>query len=230
MFKKLATLLAGVALMMGVGNAYALTLTVNDGSGAISWDSGTSGVSAGVSTSNFFSYNDAFTFTISGLTEYGSNYSYQDQSSLNIKYTGNGPAKLTVTLSDISYILNTLSVTPNTTATMTAHVNKLKNAAISFSGYYDNSNVLNNTANLIGTISPIAPSYTDYELTKNITTANPFSLTEVVTIDFAGTGSLVSLDATLDVAPVPEPGTMVLLGAGMLGLAIFGKRRMNREA
>lgn len=33
-----------------------------------------------------------------------------------------------------------------------------------------------------------------------------------------------------DVAPVPEPGTMVLLGAGMLGLAIFGKRRMNREA
>lgn len=29
--------------------------------------------------------------------------------------------------------------------------------------------------------------------------------------------------------PVPEPGTMVLLGAGMLGLAIFGKRRMNRD-
>lgn len=40
-----------------------------------------------------------------------------------------------------------------------------------------------------------------------------------------------SLDRTaeFDVTPVPEPGTMVLLGAGMLGLAIFGKRRMNRE-
>lgn len=30
-----------------------------------------------------------------------------------------------------------------------------------------------------------------------------------------------------DIAPVPEPGTMMLLGAGFLGLAVYGKRRKS---
>jgi len=32
------------------------------------------------------------------------------------------------------------------------------------------------------------------------------------------------------IGAVPEPGTMMLLGMGMLGLAVYGKRRMNKEA
>jgi len=33
-----------------------------------------------------------------------------------------------------------------------------------------------------------------------------------------------------EAAPVPEPSTMMLLGLGMLGLAVYGKCRMNKEA
>lgn len=36
--------------------------------------------------------------------------------------------------------------------------------------------------------------------------------------------------APADSAPVPEPGTMILLGVGMLSLAVYGKYRMNKEA
>lgn len=61
----------------------------------------------------------------------------------------------------------------------------------------------------------------------------------VNTIDFYVEGNGVtdgfslltqSFTAREGAAPVPEPGTMMLLGFGMLGLAVFGKRRMNKEA
>lgn len=47
--------------------------------------------------------------------------------------------------------------------------------------------------------------------------------------------SLADSDADYDdiiiaITPVPEPGTMMLLGLGMLGMAVYGKRRMNKQA
>lgn len=47
---------------------------------------------------------------------------------------------------------------------------------------------------------------------------------------FASGGSESFIDTPSTVSPVPEPGTMLLLGTGLLGLAVYGKRRMNREA
>lgn len=45
-------------------------------------------------------------------------------------------------------------------------------------------------------------------------------------LDIYGTAPAIAANT----APVPEPGTMVLFGVGMLGLAVFGKRKMNKQA
>jgi len=44
-----------------------------------------------------------------------------------------------------------------------------------------------------------------------------------------GAGTFVSITEVSTAAPVPEPGTMALLGLGMAGLAIYGKRRQHKS-
>jgi hypothetical protein len=84
------------------------------------------------------------------------------------------------------------------------------------------------TANQIADISLSVPGFIR-QSTNLSALENPFSLTQFLTIyNLSGVESQIT--ASLNVAPVPEPGTMLLLGSGLLGLAIYAKRRRNMSS
>jgi hypothetical protein len=67
---------------------------------------------------------------------------------------------------------------------------------------------------------------------------NNFSFTtDSITLDMMDGSALAGTPASEVIfsinrvnAPVPEPGTLMLLGLGMFGVAAFSKRRVNKEA
>ena len=78
----------------------------------------------------------------------------------------------------------------------------------------------NGAAQNITALDPtLASGYTQYQFTA--TAANTSA---VIAFNFLNDPSVFHLD-NVDVAPVPEPGTLVLLSAGLFGLCVYGKRR-----
>lgn len=100
--------------------------------------------------------------------------------------------------------------------------------AASFTSYIDTSNTpfgtTGPTAQLVGSLSAVAGPFSGYNSTyAPLDLTGPYSITDLVTISMTGTG-LTSLDASAN--PIPEPSSIMLLGSGLLGLAIKARRHL----
>jgi hypothetical protein len=56
-----------------------------------------------------------------------------------------------------------------------------------------------------------------------------FSLTQKISITHGGSGDITTLNAENTITPIPEPGTLLLLGSGLVGLGGYAKLRRRRK-
>lgn len=228
--KKLSAVLAGVMLVFTLSNsANALSINFTDGTiSAMVTDDNSDGI---ITLSNYafngFSIN--FIGVRSSLPSDPTTNSLKINS-FEITNTALTTKSLTVQISDNGYILNPVyPTTMNALATFGASGLGTATTA-TFTAYLGTNNTLFEKSTSLGQWGPLdLTGASSTILTPTTLSDHPFSLTEEILLT-QESGTSASYNANVTVAPVPEPGTMVLLGAGLLGLAIYGKRRMNKDA
>jgi hypothetical protein len=221
MFRRSVTLAATALLWAGVAHATPVTQMKIGGSVY----SDPSGLITHTLTSGTFSGSS---FIGSGYPFAGSGTEPQIDIGGTIKVTGTGTLVAEITQTGITDPSDLWNFDSEFSATI-----KTLGLSMSYATYYDLADAPFATTTLISkTSAPLTAtgSFTD---TAPLTAAGPFSITEVLTFTSTKRSSLVSsFDASLSgtSVPVPEPATLSVLGAGLLGLVGAIRRRQRRGA
>jgi hypothetical protein len=157
-----------------------------------------------------------------------------DLSSVDVSYSGTAPGTLKIAFSDVGFNNGALPYSPNSKVNM--HVGGTTQGSFTYQAYFNNSNVLLyansvfDTATLIDSLGIFSTPSFSGSSTNFITTDSAFSLTEFITITHPG-GNIplaTSINAALDVFPVPVPASVLLLGSGLVGLVGLRYRRKRQ--
>lgn len=231
--RKLAALLVGALLMMGVtgGVASAYTINYNYAVDGNNFTSSYSGVLNNFAIETFDNANTGLVPTSGLIWEWSGSATI-----LNGSSSGLNAAPFGVSTPDQTKYVSV----PNPASSGTVSV-KLGGVYDYFGLWWGSVDAYNTLAFykegvLVDTVTgsvAVNPSVANGNQTApstnlyvNILDLNSFDEFRMTSTQYAFEADNIAVG----VAPVPEPGTMMLLGLGIFGLAIFGKRRLNKDA
>ncbi len=152
-----------------------------------------------------------------------------DLTSLNITNDTDSPQTLTLLFSDNNF--GPVTGTPQASLSITQlgqSPSGPANGSVSYRGYFDSANMTLAQTTLLTSIGPITTTGNGSNSGSLGTFANPFALTQAVTITLNAGGTFLG-SANLDIVPVPEVNTVL---AGVLATIVIGvsfaRRRLSK--